>query len=44
MSETPKKTPKTVIAGVVIIVLIIAAGVAYYFTQTSPSGPTMTTN
>jgi basic membrane protein A len=44
MSETPKKTPKTVIAGIVIIVLIIAAGVAYYFTQTSPSGPTMTTN
>jgi basic membrane protein A len=37
MSETPKKTPKTVIAGVVIIVLIIAAGAAYYFAQTSPT-------
>jgi len=43
MSETPKKNSKTIIAGVIVIVLVVAAGVAYYLMQT-PAGPTMTTS
>ena len=42
MSETPKKNSKTMIAGIIVVVLVIVAGVAYYFTQT-PTTPTMTT-